>query len=73
VIAPNKATKPFIRLCEDYRWLNAYVLQTQAYIPRVQFEVEKAMGFKVVFDIDMTNSFHQFVCTASTSQRLAIP
>ena len=43
VIAP-KATKPFIRFCGDYRWLNAYVLKTQAYIHRVQYEVEKAMG-----------------------------
>jgi len=59
VIAP-KATKPFIRFCGDYRWLNSYVLKTQAYIPRVQYKVEKAMGFKIFLDIDMTNSFHQF-------------
>ena len=71
VIAP-KATKPFIRFCGDYRWLNAYVLKTQAYIPRVQYEVEKAMGFKIFLDIDMTNSFHQFPLTATSSQRLAI-
>ena len=71
VIAP-KATKPFIRFCGDYRWLNAYVLKTQAYIPRVQYEVEKAMGFKIFLDIDMTNSFHQFPLTAASSQRLAI-
>ena len=56
VIAP-KATKPFIRFCGDYRWLNAYVLKTQAYIPRVQYEVEKAMGFKIFLDIDMTKFF----------------
>ena len=71
VIAP-KATKPFIRFCGDYRWLNAYVLKTQAYIPRVQYEVEKAMGFKIFLDIDMTNSFHQFPLTELSSQRLAI-
>jgi len=71
VIAP-KATKPFIRFCGDYMWLNAYVLKTQAYIPRVQCEVEKAMGFKIFLDIDMTNSFHQFPLTEMSSQRLAI-
>jgi len=71
VIAP-KATKPFIRFCGDYRWLNSYVLKTQAYIPRVQYEVEKAMGFKIFLDIDMTNSFHQFPLTELSSQRLAI-
>ena len=45
---------------------------TQAYIPRVQYEVEKAMGIKIFVDIDMTNSFHQFPLTAASSQRLAI-
>ena len=39
VIAP-KATEPFVRFCEGYRWLNEYVLKSQAYIPRVQYEVE---------------------------------
>jgi len=71
VIAP-KATKPFIRFCGDYRWLNPYVIMPQAYIPRVQYEVEKAMGFRVFLDIDMTNSFHQFPLTEESSQRLAI-
>ena len=48
------------------------MLNTQAYIPRVQYEVEKAMGFKIFLDIDMTNSFHQFPLTELSSQRLAI-
>ena len=71
VIAP-KATKPFIRFCGDYRWLNEYVILPQAYIPRVQYEVEKAMGFHIFLDIDMTNSFHQFPLTEDSSKRLAI-
>jgi len=71
VIAP-KATKPFIRFCGDYRWLNEYVILPQAYIPRVQYEVEKAMGFRIFLDIDMTNSFHQFPLTEDSSKRLAI-
>eukprot|EP01037_Dinobryon_pediforme_P048642 gene48642-biopygen16541 len=72
----ENAKKEFERLTGYmYRhstWLNAYVLKTQAYIPRVQYEVEKAMGFKVFLDIDMTNSFHQFPLTEMSSQRLAI-
>jgi len=27
-------------------------------VPRVQYEVEKASGFKIFLDIDMTNFFH---------------
>ena len=54
---------PFVRFCGDYRWLNA---------PRVQYEVEKAMGIQIFFDIDITNSYHQFPLTATSSQTLAI-
>ena len=50
VIAP-KATTPFIRFCGDYRWLNQLVILPQAYIPHVQHEIEKAMGFRVFLDI----------------------
>ena len=67
VIAP-KATAPFIRFCGDYRWLNEMVVLPQAYIPHVQHEIEKAMGFSVFLDIDMTNSFHQLVLSAETSR-----
>ena len=71
VIAP-KATAPFIRFCGDYRWLNPMVVLPQAYIPHVQHEIEKAMGFKVFLDIDMTNSFHQLVLSEETGRRLAV-
>ena len=57
VIAP-KVTAPFIRFCGDYRWLNEMVVLPQAYIPHVQHEIEKAMGYSVFLDINMTNSFH---------------
>jgi len=71
VIAP-KATAPFIRFCGDYRWLNEMVVLPQAYIPHVQHEIEKAMGFSVFLDIDMTNSFHQLILSEETSRRLAV-
>ena len=44
----------------------------QAYILRIQYEIEKAMGFKIFLDIAMTNSFHQFPLTERTSQFLAV-
>ena len=71
VIAP-KATAPFIRFCGDYRWVNEMVILPQAYIPHVQHEIEKAMGFSLFLDIDMTNSFHQLVLSEETSRRLAV-
>ena len=71
VVAP-KATEPFIRFCGDYRWFNAFCELPQAYIPRVQYEIEKAMGFQIFVDIDMTNSFHQFILTSKTSEMLAV-
>ena len=71
VIAP-KATAPFIRFCGDYRWVNEMVVLPQAYIPHVQHEIEKAMGFSVFLDIDMTNSFHQLILSDETSRRLAV-
>jgi len=71
VIAP-KATAPFIRFCGDYRWLNQMVILPQAYIPHVQHEIEKAMGYRVFLDIDMTNSFHQLVLSEETGRKLAV-
>ena len=71
VIAP-KATAPFIRFCGDYRWLNQMVILPQAYIPHVQHEIEKAMGYKIFLDIDMTNSFHQLVLSEETGRKLAV-
>ena len=44
----------------------------QAYIPKVQHEIEKTADYSVFLDIDMTNAFHQFPLAAVTSRRLAI-
>ena len=72
LVVAAKATEPFMRFCGDYRWFNGYCVLPQAYIPRIQYEIEKAMGFKIFLDIDMTNSFHQFPLTERTSQFLAV-
>ena len=72
VIAP-KATAPFIRFCGDYVWINEHIEFPQLYIPHVQHELEKAAGFKVFLDIDLTNSFHQIVLSDETSRELGCP
>ena len=57
VIAP-KATKPFIRFCGDYVEVNKHINIPHYPIPKVVHALEKAAGYKVFLDIDMTNSFH---------------
>jgi len=72
LVTASKATAPFVRFCGDYVWLNHHLVMPQAYIPRVQHEIEKMAGFSIFLDIDMTNAFHQFPLAAETSRRLAI-
>jgi len=71
VVAP-KATKPFIRLCGDYRWVNQYVKTAQYYIPHVMKELERAAGFPYFIDLDLTNAFHQIVLSKATSEVLSV-
>ena len=71
VIAP-KATKPYIRFCGDYRWVNDWIVMPQQYIPQVKHEIEKAVGFKIFCDIDMTSAFHQFPISEKSSKLLAV-
>jgi len=72
LVTASKNTPPFVRFCGDYRWVNPHLVLPQAYIPRVQYEIEKASTFSIFMDIDMTNAFHQFPLAPLTSQRLAI-
>ena len=72
LVTASKVTAPFVRFCGDYVWLNNHVVMPQAYIPRVQHEIEKMAGFSIFLDIDMTNAFHQFPLAPETSRRLAI-
>ena len=72
LVTASKATAPFIRFCGDYTWLNPYLIVPQAYLPTVQYEIEKAAAFSLFMDIDMTNAFHQRSLAPETSRRLAI-
>jgi len=71
VIAP-KATKPFIRFCGDYVEVNKHITIPHYPIPKVVHALEKAAGFKVFLDIDMTNSFHQIKLGTRTSNILSV-
>ena len=72
LVVASKNTKPFIRFCGDYTWLNPHLIMPQEYIPRVQYEIEKMSNFKIYMDIDLTNAFHQWPLDPETSERLAI-
>jgi hypothetical protein len=71
VVAP-KATTPFIRLCGDYRPINAFITIPQEPIPHVQQSLSKAAGWKIFIDLDMTNSFHQIPIDNFSSNLLSV-
>ena len=62
----------FIRFCGDYRWGNAFFILPQQYIPRLQHQVEKAMGFQIFLDKDMNNAVHPSPLSDWLSQILAV-
>ena len=64
VIAP-KATTPFVRLCGSYVTVNKYIEVGHWPIPHVQKSLEKISTFKIFMDMDLANSFHQFVSVKS--------
>jgi len=72
LVTASKATTPFIRFCGDYQWLNPHLVMPQAYIPRVQYEIEKAARFPLKADMDLTNAFHQVLMDELSRRLLAI-
>lgn len=71
VIAP-KATKPFIRFCGDYVTINRYIHTGHYPIPHVQRSLEKIRLFSIFLDLDLVNSFHQFLLGPLTSRNLSV-
>jgi len=71
VVAP-KATKPFIRLCGDYRTINKFLLAAHVPIPNVKHELEKIKNFKYTLDLDMVNAFHQRRLSEASRAMLSI-
>ena len=70
-VAP-KATKPFIRLCGDYRIINKYMEIPHYYIPNVRHQLDRIIEYEIFLDIDLTNAFHQIPVTEQTSAKLSI-
>ena len=71
VIAP-KATKPFIRFCGDYVAINQHIVIGHYPIPHVQHEIDRIGKYKIFLDLDMANSFHQFLLAEKTSRLLSV-
>ena len=72
VIAP-KATAPFIRFCGDYATLVNHYIESGHYpIPHVFHTLERISKYKIFFDLDMTNSFHQFPLAEKTRRMLSL-
>ncbi len=72
VIAP-KATPPYIRFCGDYSVkINQHIRVHHGYIPHVENEIQRVMGYKVFGDFDLTTAFHQIKLGPVTSARLSV-
>ena len=71
VVAP-KATKPFIRICGDYRVVNLEMESPHFPIPDVIKELHKAAGYKVFVDLDICNAFHGIPLDENTSALLSV-
>jgi hypothetical protein len=72
IVVAGKATPPYVRICGDYGKLNKWLNKHYGYIPNVQHALEKISGFSLFADLDMTNSFHQFLLALLTRQRLSV-
>lgn len=71
VVAP-KATKPFVRLCGDYVFVNKYITAGYFVIPPIPHVLEKIANFSIYVDLDLVNAFHQLPLDEATSMMLAI-
>jgi RNase H-like domain found in reverse transcriptase/Reverse transcriptase (RNA-dependent DNA polymerase) len=70
-IAP-KASKPFIRICGDYRWLNEHIQGQQGPIPDVRKLLDRIAAKRYVIDADLANAFHQIRLDADSSSKLSL-
>ena len=61
LIAP-KNTKPFIRFCGDYVFMNQFIKRHVEYIPKVPEELTKIKGFSIYIDLDLTIVFINLSC-----------
>jgi hypothetical protein len=72
IVVAKKATKPFIRICGDYRKVNKFLLVPKFPIPEVIQELHKIINYCIYIDLDVTNAFHQIPIDLSTSEKLSV-
>ena len=72
IVAPKK-TPPYIRAVGNFVWANVYITFNHETIPVAREEITlKLKGFTIYADVDMKNSFHQFVLDLFSSEVLSL-
>lgn len=72
IVVAAKATKPFIRICGDYRRINGYLEVPKFQVPNVLEQLDKIKGFSVFVDLDLSNAFHQIPIDEASSRILSV-
>lgn len=72
IVAADKKTPPYVRICGDYTYVNKFIINPSRPIPNIPHELAKIQGHKYFADIDWANAFHQFRLGPKTSKMLAL-
>jgi hypothetical protein len=70
-VAPKK-TPPGVRLCGNYKGMNAFMINRNLRIPVVREEINKCLGFSVFAELDWERAYHQIRLHPEDSPRLAL-
>ena len=73
IVVADKATDPFFRICGDYAiFINKWIIIGHFPVPDIPLSLNKITGHIIFIDLDMANSFHQFLLSAATSAKLSL-
>jgi hypothetical protein len=72
IVCAYKATGCKLRICGDYSRINNWFEVSNEYIPYPRAALQKAQGWPLYVDIDMANSYHQFLLHPETRRLLAV-
>jgi hypothetical protein len=62
-----------LRMCVDYRPLNAVTIKNKYLLPRIDVLFDQLAGAKVFSKIDLRSGYHQIKIRASDYQRQPFP